>query len=527
MSRAFAGTATLLGAQLRAGAAALITWALLMAGLVTATAWSIAALYATPEQRAAYAATAGVSPATAALNGRGYELTELGGITAYEVGFLGLIAFPVIAIHLAIRLTRHEEDEGRIELVTAARVGRLAPLAAAGLTLATTLAGFVVATALGLLTAGLPATGSWRYALGLGLFAAASAAAGLVAAEISRDARTAYGVGLFLVLVSFVRRAIVDGRGLDPSWSGPAGQLAEIRPWGPTDWHPMATFGVAALLGWGLAALVRWRRDLAGGLLAPRPGPAYGAARLGTPAGLSWRFLRAPLLGWLLGTAAWAACLGALGGQMSDIVRANPSMQAAFAVDRPEDLVTALAVLLGGLGAACFVVAAMTRWAREETSGRLGLLLASGTSRPRLWLTWVAVAALGAASILLASAAALGVSTALATGEPANIGTALGAGAALVPPVLFIGAAAGAVHALAPRATAATWLLVGWAMVVGLLAETLRLPDWARYLSPLYAAGRVPIDDPHHSALVLLTGLTIAMVAAAVLRFRARDLLAG
>ena len=60
-----------------------------------------------------------------------------------------------------------------------------------------------------------------------------------------------------------------------------------------------------------------------------------------------------------------------------------------------------------------------------------------------------------------------------------------------------------------------------------LLAETLRLPDWARYLSPLYAAGRVPIDDPHHSALVLLTGLTIAMVAAAVLRFRARDLLAG
>lgn len=528
MSASFAGTATLLAAHFRAERRALAAWALVLAALVTATGWGIAALYPTPADRAAYAATAGRSPAVAAVNGRGYDLTELGGITAYEVGFLGLIAVPIVAMHLAIRLSRREEDAGRLELVTAGRVGRLAPLAAAGLALAATLLAFVGLTALGLQTAGLPAAGSWRYAVGLGLFAAACGAVGLVAAEISTDARTAYGLALALVLFSFVRRAYVDGRGLDPGWSGPAGQLAEIRPWGEQpQWAPMALYAVGTLLAWVLAAVVRTRRDLSGGLLAPRPGPRYGAPRLASMPGLTWRFLRSGLLGWLLGTLIWAATLGGLSGEMTDIVRGNPAMQAAFPVARPEDLVTTVALLLGALGGCAFGVQAMTRWAGEEGTGRIGLLLATATPRHRLFLAWFAAAQLGAALILLAAAAALGVSAALATGDRAGVGSALGAGMALVPAVLLIVAVGAAVAAVAPRAVGAAWLLVGWASVVGLLAETLRLPGWARNLSPLHAVGQVPIEDPSGPALILLVGLTGVVAGVALVRFRVRDLVAG
>lgn len=528
MTGVFAGTAPLLAAQVRAERRALTLSALALAALVAATGWGITTLYATPAQRAAYAATAGISPAVAAVNGRGYDLTELGGITAYEVGFIGLIVFPVVAMHLAIRLTRRDEDAGLLDLLTAGRIGRLAPLAAAGLALAATLSGFVIVAALGLQAAGLPAAGSWRYALGLGLFTAASGAVGLVAAEIGRDARTAYALSLILLLISFVRRAIVDGRGLDPSWSGAAGQLAEIRAWGEQPrWAPLVTYAAGALLAWALAALVRWHRDLAGGLLAPRPGPGRGGPRLGTVPGLVWRMLRSGLGGWLLGTVVWAATLGGLSGEMTEIVRNNPAMLAAFPVDRPEHLVTSLALLLCALGGAAFGVQALTRWAADEGSGRIGLLLAAPTSRHRLWLGWVAGAGSGAGLIVLAGAASLGLSTALATGRPAGWATAVAAGGALLPAVLLIVAVGAAAPAMVPRAAGLAWLLIGWATVVGLLAQTLRLPTWARALSPLHAVGLVPVQEPRVSVLVLLTGFTVAVSALAAARFAARDLVAG
>lgn len=527
MRRHFTGTATLAGAHLHAGWRGLGTWAALMAGLVVATGWGITALYPTAADRAAYAATAGVSPAVAAVNGRGYELTELGGITAYEVGFMALMAFPVIAIHLAIRLTRHEEDAGRTELVTSGRVGRLAPLAAAAITLAATLTVFVVATTLGLQIVGLPRTGSWLYALGLAAFAGAHAAIGLLAAEVSREARTAYGLGLLAVLITFLGRAIVDGRGLAASWISPSGWLAELRPWGPGNWWPLAAYAGLTACGGLLSAATALRRDLGGGLVATRPGPASGGARLGTPAGLAWRLTRTPLLAWLFGIAAWSAALGTLGGEMARIVEENPAIQAAFPVQRPEDLVTSLAVLLCGIGAAAFAVQASTRLAREESAGRLGVVLATRTSRRRLWLTWCAVAAGGSVLVLMVSALTLGATTAWATGEPANLPTALGAGLALVPPVVLIAAVAAALQAAAPVLARFGWALLGWATVVGMLAEPLRLPTWARDLSPLHAVGRVPIEDPRPAALAGMAVIVAVLAATGLARFSRRDLTAG
>ncbi len=276
-----------------------------------------------------------------------------------------------------------------------------------------------------------------------------------------------------------------------------------------------------------LALAVAARRDLGGGLLATRRGPGRGRPSLGRPLGLAWRCSRAPFAGWLLGTTVWSAAFGALAGEMTDIVRANPSLLEALGVEKAEYVVTSIALLLCGVGAAAFGVQAMTRLAREETSGRLGLVLSAHVTRWRVWLTWWALAVGGAIVVLVVSALALGVFTAWATDDASNVGSSLGAGLALVTPTALIISTCGMLQALSPRLAQLAWTLVGWATVVAMLAEALGLPEWARMASPFYAVGQVPIQDPDAAALLIMATLTVGAMAVASTRFAHRDLTAG
>lgn len=100
--------------------------ALLLAALVVATARGVKGLYPSAEDRAVYAATMGASPAGWAFNGRGVDLHTIGGIAAYEVGFMGQLVIPVVGLLLGVGLTRRLEEAGVIELVTSGRVARTA-----------------------------------------------------------------------------------------------------------------------------------------------------------------------------------------------------------------------------------------------------------------------------------------------------------------------------------------------------------------------------------------------------------------
>lgn len=527
MSGQLTGTLRLVRTNLRVGWRGLTGWTGLMVVLVAATGWSIAELYPTAADRRAYAESAGASPAVAAFNGRAYHLSELGAIIGYEVGFMALVGFPVIALHLAIRFTRHEEHAGRVELATAGRIGRLAPLAAAAATLLLSVMVLTAGVAVCLAALDLPVLGAVRYAIALGLFVLAHGGVGLLAAEVSREARTAYTLGLVFVLVTFLVRALVDGRGWDVVWLSPSSWIAETRAWGEGRWWPFLAYvglTVAAVL---LSVVMAARRDLGGGLLATPPGLARAGRWLRTPAGMAWRFIRPPLIGWLIGTTVWSAAFGALAGEMTDIVEQNPSILQALGVEKAEYLITSLVVLLCGIGASAFGVQAVVRLAHEESAGRLGLLLSTRVPRWRIWASWLGVVVLGTAAVLLVSALALGVCTAWSTGDPANIASALGAGLALLLPVLVVVSMSAALHAAGPRWAPAAWVLVAWTIVVGMLAETLRLPEWSRHLSPLYAVGQVPIEDPDAAALTVMATLITVLLGGGLAQFHRRELATG
>lgn len=523
------GTSRLMRLHVRTTWRSLLLWPLVMGGLVAGVARSITVLYPTPQDRLTYAATSGASPASVAFNGRWTDLTTLGGITTNEVGFMGLLLFPTVATLLAIRHTRGEEDAGRTELLTAARVGRLAPLLAAVLVITMDLLLFGAISAAGSLAAGLPVTGSIRYAVSLVLFALTFASLGLLVGEASRESRTATGVGLGIVLGLFLARAVIDGAGWSLTWATPAGWLTEVRPFGGEEsaWWPYAAYLTAIVILLGAAAMVALRRDLYGGVFAARPGPAVATARLTTPTGLVWRLTRGAFLGWLLGLLVWGGALGAISDTMTAVIRASPQLLELFGVERAEDIVTGLSLSLAAIGSAALFAQGVGRLAGEEDSGRLGFLAAGRHPRRRLWMSWAVVLVLESIALIMAQATALGLATTWATGDSANIREALAGGAVTVPAVLLIGTGALLVRAVAPPVAAAVWVLVGWVAIVAFLADALDLPTWARRLSPLDAVGRVPMDDPR---LWVIAGFTVVAAILALVStagFARRDLRAG
>ena len=211
----------------------LLALAVLQSGLVTATARGIEGLYPAQADRDQYAATVGLSKVNIIFNGRGYDLTSIGGIVAFEVGFMGLLLFPLTGLILAIRLTRRQEEAGRVELVSAGRVGVASPSAAATVLLLADAAVAGGLIACGLAATGPPADGAVWYALGVTGCTTFFGALGLLLAQLCQETRVAYRTGAGAVVLCYLLRAVVDGHDAATTWvGGPLGWLAEVRPFG-------------------------------------------------------------------------------------------------------------------------------------------------------------------------------------------------------------------------------------------------------------------------------------------------------
>ena len=510
---------------LRTSRRRLLAWPLLTGFLVWVTADQIPKLYDTPQARAAYESTAGASAATKVFNGRGYGLDTVGGITAYELGFYTMVVFPVVALHLAIHLTRTQEASGRFDLLAAARLGRTAPLASAMVVLTGVLGLTALLCLLGLLAAGL-GDGSWWYAGALLLQLIAMAALGLLVAQVASDGQQAHGLGLAVLGVLFLARAGVDGSGTGPTWLSPLGWFAEVRPFGSPQGWPLLAYGGLALMLLGAAAALNVRRDLGGGLLEPRPGPPTAGSQLGTPVGLTARLLRGVWLGWAVGATIWAFLLGVIAREMRELFEANPEMQAMLGgsgVD-PEDLMISTGGFFIGLLALGFVVQAVVRLAGEEQDGRLGVVLATRLSRTEWWAGAGLTALAGGVAIQLLSAVALGVGIWVGTGELSGLGTGIRVGLAFVSALLACGALCLLLAAVSARLAVAGWAVFAAVMTLDLLGATLDLPEWVVDVSPFHLIGRPPVD-PVSTLSVLLIGLgAVALLGASLVLFRRRDL---
>ena len=404
------------------------------------------------------------------------------------------IAIALMCIFLLIRHTRAEEETDRAELVRAASVGRLATLAAACVWVAIVNVVVTAGIVLSFLAFGLSTTGTIAFGLvacGTGLLFIGVAA---MTAQIASSARAATAGASAVLGVSFVLRAVGDlGTGW-MTWLSPLGWAQSIRAFADERWWVLVPMGVTSV---GLVAggvLLSAERDLGAGLLKQRPGPAEAHHRLATPLTMAARLQRTSLISWTLGVAFIGFFFGIVADLAEELLE-NEAIAEFYdqaAMGTPTEAFLSTAVLIVGLLTSGFTVSTVLRLRSEEVAGRAGAVMATPVSRRRWPMSYLTVSVVGTVAVMAISGIAIGAGSALKLGDTTQMLPVLGAALAIVPALLVLAAVAVALVGVNPRLSALAWAGVAVSVTVGLLSETLNLPQWCRDLSPFEHVPALP-----------------------------------
>jgi ABC-2 type transport system permease protein len=519
------GTWALVRLILRRDRVRLPVWIVGIVVLVLSSAASIPPLYPTQADLDLAATTARDNAALLALHGPDYALDTIGGQVVFNIGAFGYVTMALMGMFLVGRHTRAEEESGRAELLRATVLGRNAPVAAVLVVAASVFALLGVLIALSLMSQDLAASGSLVYGAAMGAFGLLFAAITAVTAQVTEHNRTALGVAGGLLGASYVVRGVGDIGSGAVSWLSPMGWAMGSRPFAGERAWTLLLLLAATLVLVGAAYALLGIRDLGGGLVPPRPGPAQAGAALSGAFGLAVRLQRASVAGWAAGLALTGVAYGSVGQDVGDLIGDNQAMEdiIAQAGGSLTDSYFATALLMMALIVAGFGIASVLRLRSEETDGRAEPLLATALPRARWAGSHVAVALAGSALMVVLSGLAMGATYGIAVGEAGEAPRLTGAAASFVPPVWVAVGVAFAVYGLAPRAAALAWGALGLFVVIGLFGQLFDLPSWVMDVSPFQHVPQVPVADASAGSSLALLAVAAGLLVAGFAGFRRRD----
>ncbi|MEP7162133.1 MAG: hypothetical protein ABI746_13700, partial [Dermatophilaceae bacterium] len=305
----------------------IITWVLGMIAVFAATAASINSLYGTAGELGTYAQAVSTDSSLYAINGRPFGLDSIGGPIAYEFGFIAAIAIPLMGLILMTRMTRLQEETGRMELLRAGIVGRTAALKSA---LVLTSAAFLLMAAgmaAVLAALGLNWPGVVLYPLAFALLGIAFTAVGALCAQLVASSRAVTALGLAVLVIAFVIRGIGDVRDNALVWLSPLGWAEQTRAFGDARWWPMLLLIAAAIASSAAALHLGERRDLGEGMFARRRGSTTASPVLMDSFGFAARRHRNAVVGWSAISALVGAGFGSVGGAYNTVTKDNKTLQ--------------------------------------------------------------------------------------------------------------------------------------------------------------------------------------------------------
>ncbi len=504
-----------------------LVWVAAIAALVALTAASVKGLYPTQADLDEAAAASEGNAAAIAFNGPAQALDTVGGEVAFQVGAIGLVVVALMSLLMIGRLTRGEEEAGRMELLRALPVGRHAPTAAALLTVAAMNVAVGGLVTLALLAQDLPAVGSVTFGASFTLVGLVFAGVALVAAQVTENTRVVYGIAGAVLGAAFVVRAVGDIGDGTVSWFSPIGWAQKARPFAGERWWPFLLLPVAISGLVAAAAVFAARRDLGGGLVSPRPGRSRGAPSLGHPVGLAVRLQRGSLIGWSAGVLLTGVAYGSIADSIDDFVGDNQAMADMLAraggVSLTDSyLATSFRILaLAGTG---FAIQSVLRLRSEETARRAEPVLATPVSRWRWAVSHLTVAFGGSVIMLAVAGLATGLSYGIVGGDLTVAPRLLGAALTYTPAMWVLVGLTVALVGFAPRGVAAAWAALAVCFVVGLLGELLDLPGWLNDISPFEHVPPLPAADLAVRPLAMLAAVAAALTGAGLTGLRRRDI---
>lgn len=495
--------------------------------IVTVSIQAVTDLFAT-QQDLDSAAASSSNPAFLAFQGPDQALDTLGGQVAFQIGAPVLVFMGLMALLMTGRMTRGEEEAGRLELVRALPVGRNAPLLAATIVTAAMSLLIGLAISVAAIAFDLPTAGSINFGMGYASVGLVFTAVTLVAAQITENHRLAYGISGVVLGVSFVLRAIGDAStGVSwMAWLSPIGWAQRAQPWAGEIWWPFVLAVVVTGLLIGVAIELQGIRDLGAGLVPPRPGPRTARESLRSPLALMTRLGRGSLAGWTVGAAFLALVYGGLTGAIEDFIDDYPEIsdmlvQAGGDLTASYVATSARIVALVGSG---FVIQSTLRLRGEETDQRTEPVLAAAVPRTTYWGAAVVFAFAGSVVLALVAGLVLGASAAAAVSDPELVLDGVVAMLGYLPAMLVLIGLAALLVGLAPKLAAATWAMIVVGFVLTMFGDLLELPDWVMRLSPFESLPQVPAESFSVTQSIAVSAVGLALLAVGLVGYRRRDI---
>ena len=510
----------------------LLVWVLATVSVVLVSAGSLPPLYPDRASQLQYVDLATGNPALLAFGGpgSGFDDPNIGVILVNETQLWAGMTVALMAVFLLTRHTRAEEDDDRADVIRSGVVGRHAPLAAAALVATMAILAIAVICALGFIALGYATVGSVSLAASLAATGLVFVGVTAVAAQVASSSRATLGASTAVLGAMFLLRAIGDAGTGWPRWLSPLGWAQSGQAFAGERWWPLV---LCSALGAGLLVVANQlstRRDLGSGLIASRPGPARAHRWLTHPVGLAVRLQRGSLIAWTLGLLIFGALYGSIGDQIGTFIEDNPVYADLVAQLQGADLTDsffATALTMLALLASGFAISAALHLRTEENAGRADSLLAGPLSRTRWAASHLAVASVGSTAIVLAGGLGTGIAYALVAGDAAQVPRLVGASLVTVPGVLVFVGIASALFGLVPRAALATWAALAVVFVVAFFGELVRLPQWARDLSPFTHLPALPAEPLQWGPVLAVLAVSTTLVAAGLWGLHRRDIAAA
>jgi ABC-2 type transport system permease protein len=491
------GLGSIYGKTIRDSRLAFIIAAGLLGGMALVMGLAISSIFPTAASRLEVDKLIGSIPASMVnLFGKPVSLGTLGGYMTFKYGAIFALGTALWSILALSSTLAGEARRGSLDLVASTPFGKrrialekvaahltMLGLAMAILAVMTTASSTLFGDAA--LGDQIPLLSSVGFALWCGFLAVFFGGLAFALAPLLGRAGSA-GVASLVMLVLWVANGLdVAGIALLSPFRWTADHIALV---GRYDWLPLGLVGIVAVVLLAIGVELFVRRDL--GVTAGLSLPGLPAAVLGVRGPISRAFgEQLPrALSWGIGLGLMGALIASLVGPMASQLGTDPGLTRTFGAIFPGfdlastggwlQLYAELLFIAAGFAAATFV----SKWASDETDGRLEMVLTTPMARAR-WAIAGGIAAILAVvvmTVLFAAGIGLGAASGgVAAGDPMVGSAVLGVYAAAIAGVGF---AIGGLWRTSLAAEVAALIVVA-TYLVDLIAPPLKLPGWVHQLA--------------------------------------------
>ncbi len=529
--RAFAGMPMLLRFRLRQDRFKLLCWIGGLALFSIGVAYALDGLFPSAEERQALAQTLR-SPAMVAIIGPSDALNAYttGAMFAHRMMLFTALAVAIMNILIMNGHTRGDEEEGKVEMLRAASIGRLAVPGAALLEMLLVNGLLALVHGIGLGATGIatmPFSSSLLYGAALGAVGLMFAAAAALFAQLSTSGRGTLTLSLALLGGCYVLRAMIDTRSPELSWFIPLSWSYLTDAYVLDRWLPvMLALGLSVLLV--LAALwLNSIRDVGAGFLPQRGGRIHARRSLLSPFGLTLRLQRTMLISWGIAMLVIGLVYGSVFGSVDEFMAGNASLERLLPPGSAGDLnaqfLSLLTVVLAVMGSIP-ALTSLFRLKSEENRGMLDNLWSRSVSRRHLFLLHCGfAAAVGVLALLLASAGLYGTQ-ASSMDHPFTAGVIFRAVLSYIPALLFVIGVGALLIGWLPHLTGLLWLYLAYCFISDYMGDLLKLPDGLKKLTIFSHVPKFPVDAWQWQPLLWITLIGVVLVAAGYAGYRRRDM---